>query len=100
MWLSSPMGYAERAYRLAPGVPEVANTYGWILVQKGEVAQGIALLRRAVELAPADADKRLRLAKALIKGGDKPAARKELEIVAKADAVSARTQAEQLLKDL
>lgn len=94
------LGYAERAYRLAPGVPEVANTYGWILVQKGDMTRGLELLRRAVELAPADAQKRLRLAQALIKGGDKPAARKELEIVAKADSVAARTQAEQMLKDL
>ena len=45
------LGYAERAYRLAPGVAEVANTYGWILVQRGDAVQGVELLRRAVELA-------------------------------------------------
>lgn len=93
---------AARAYVLAPNVPEVANTYGWILVQRGQTAQGIDLLRRAVELAPNDAEKRLRLARGLIKGGDKPGARAQLEtVVAKTDvSPAARSQAEQLLKDL
>lgn len=92
--------YAERAYRIAPNSAAVANTYGWVLVQRGDTAKGIPLLRRAVDLDPADADRRLYLAKGLIASGDKPAARKELEIVVKADSASARTQAEQLLKDL
>lgn len=92
--------YAERAFRIAPNDAAVANTYGWILVQRGETAQGVQLLRRAVEIDPADAPRRLYLAKALIKSGDKAGARKELEIVAKADSKTARTEAEQLLKDL
>lgn len=92
--------YAERVYALAPNQPEVVNTYGWILVQKGETARGIELLRKAAELAPNDASKRLRLAQALIKSGDKPAARKELEAAAKAESPAAREQAEKLLKEL
>lgn len=90
---------AERAYRIAPKVPEVADTYGWILVQKGDTARGIELLRQAVELAPKDAEKRLHLAQALLKSGDKPGARKELEVVAKADSPQSRAKAEQLLKE-
>jgi cellulose synthase operon protein C len=92
--------YAERAYRIAPNSAAIANTYGWVLVQRGDTAKGIPLLRRAVDLEPADANRRLYLARGLIASGDKPAARKELEIVVKADSASARTQAEQLLKDL
>ena len=57
------LGYAERAYRLAPNSPEVVNTYGWVLVQRGDTGRGLELLRKAVDLAPADADKRLRLAR-------------------------------------
>ena len=92
--------YAERAYRIAPNNAAIVNTYGWVLVQRGDAAKGIPLLRKAVDLDPNDAERRLYLAKALIKSGDKPAARKELEVVAKAESVTARTQAEQLLKDL
>jgi putative PEP-CTERM system TPR-repeat lipoprotein len=92
--------YAERAYRIAPNNAAVANTYGWVLVQRGDMVQGIQLLRRAVDLDPTDAERRLYLARALIKSGDKSAARKELEIVAKTDSMRVRTQAEQLMKDL
>ncbi len=92
--------YAERAYRIAPNSPAVANTYGWVMVQRGDTAKGIPLLRKAVDLDPENASRRLYLAKGLIASGDKPAARKELEIVVKADSVSARTEAEQLLKSL
>lgn len=92
--------YAQRAYRIGPDNAAVANTYGWILVLRGDMAQGVQLLRRSVDLDPADAERRLYLAKALIKSGDKAGARKELEIVAKADSKTARSEAEQLLKDL
>lgn len=94
------LGYAERAYRLAPDSAAVANTYGWVLVERGDMAQGIPLLRKSVDLDPSDAGRRLYLARALIKSGDKAAARTELAIVAKTDSMPARTQAEQLMKDL
>jgi putative PEP-CTERM system TPR-repeat lipoprotein len=106
-WVLGEMGdpkaieYAERAYTLAPNVAGVNNTYGWLLVQKGNTARGIELLRRAVELAPNDVNKRLILARALVKAGDKSAAKKELAGLAK-DNIPAnmRDQAEKMLKDL
>lgn len=90
--------YAERAYKLAPGNPSVVNTYGWVLVQQGDTARGIEMLRKSVELDPDDAGRRLYLARALIKSGDKPEARKELEIVSKAESPKTRAQAEELMK--
>ena len=39
--------YAKRAYELAPNQPQTIDTYGWILVQKGDVDQGLRLLRNA-----------------------------------------------------
>lgn len=93
-------GFAERAYKLAPANPSVVNTYGWVLVQQGDAARGIEMLRRSVELDPDDAGRRLYLARALIQSGDKPEARKQLEIVVKADAPKTRAQAEELMKSL
>ena len=92
--------YAERAYRLAPNTPEVVNTYGWVLVQRGDTGRGVELLRKAVKLTPADVEKRLRLARGLIQAGDKAAAKIELEAVATTGPAIARSQAEQLLKNL
>lgn len=92
--------YAERAYQIAPNNASVVNTYGWILVQRGDMVRGIQHLQKSVELDPGDAGRRLYLAKALIKSGDKSGARKELEIIAKADSPTARIEAEQLLKVL
>lgn len=39
--------YAKRAYDLAPNQPQTIDTYGWMLVQKGDVEQGLRLLRNA-----------------------------------------------------
>jgi putative PEP-CTERM system TPR-repeat lipoprotein len=106
-WVLGEMGdpraieYAEKAYALAPGVAGINNTYGWLLVQKGDTARGIELLRRAVELAPNDANKRLILARALVKAGEKDAAKKELAELSKGDVpANMRDEAEKMLKGL
>lgn len=39
--------YAKRAYELAPNQPQTIDTYGWMLVQNGDVEQGLRLLRNA-----------------------------------------------------
>lgn len=39
--------YAKRAYDLAPDQPQTIDTYGWMLVRKGDVTQGLRLLRNA-----------------------------------------------------
>ena len=93
--------YAARAYALAPNSPATNDTYGWVLVQRGDAAKGLPLLRRAVELAPDDPDKRLRLARALLKSGDNAGARRELETLMTAqNAAAVRPEAEKLLKTL
>ena len=38
----------KKAYELAPGNAGVADTYGWILVNEGEVNEGIKLLEQAL----------------------------------------------------
>jgi len=106
-WVLGEMGdqsaleYAAKAYALAPNVAGINNTYGWLLVQKGDTVRGIELLRRAVELAPNDANKRVILARALVKAGDKSEAKKELAELSKDNVPTAtRAEIEKMLKDL
>ncbi|HSC68121.1 MAG TPA: tetratricopeptide repeat protein [Cellvibrio sp.] len=45
--------YAKKAYDLAPNTAPIVDTYGWILVEKGELEKGVELLTKAAELDPA-----------------------------------------------
>ncbi len=97
----SALGYAEKAARLAPRSPAVADTYGWLLVESGDTKRGTEILGRASKAAPNAHEIRLHYAKALIKSGDKGAARKELEQIAQAPGESpVKAEAESLLKQL
>jgi putative PEP-CTERM system TPR-repeat lipoprotein len=94
-WVSGELGdpkalsYAEKASALAPADPAVLDTLGTLLVKKGDVTQGLEKLRQAAQLGPNQSDIRLHLAKALIKAGDKTAARKELDALAEASSQAA-----------
>jgi Flp pilus assembly protein TadD len=94
--------YAEKSNKLAPDRPDTLNTLGTLLVQKGDTARGIELLRRASQLAPTSASKRLDLAKALIASGQKDAAKKELEELAKLAGKNLEqgAEVEQLMKEI
>lgn len=91
-WAGSATGevdalqYAERAQRLAPGNPMIMDTLGWLLVERGEVKRGSEILQQAVALAPNSQEIRLHSARALLKGGRKEEARRELEVVIKSNA--------------
>lgn len=74
---------AEKADKLAPNQAPIMDTLGTILVEQGKLDRGVEILGKAVELAPQAAEIRLNLAKGLIKAGKKPAAKKELETLAK-----------------
>jgi putative PEP-CTERM system TPR-repeat lipoprotein len=73
------LGYAERAVKLAPGNPAILDTYGVLLLKKGEAAKALEPLGRAAALAPRRHDIRLNYAKALAAAGRKDEARRELE---------------------
>jgi putative PEP-CTERM system TPR-repeat lipoprotein len=75
--------YAEKADKLVPNNPNILDTYGMLLVERGETARGVEMLQRAVALQPDAAPIRLNLASALVKGGQKEAAKRELDAVAK-----------------
>ncbi len=44
---------AKKAYEMAPNVAPIVDTYGWILVEKGQLEKGIELLTKATQLDPA-----------------------------------------------
>jgi putative PEP-CTERM system TPR-repeat lipoprotein len=95
------LGYAEKAASLAPRSPAVADTLGWILVERGETKRGTEILGQASKAAPTAHLIRMHYAKALIKSGDKAAARKELEVIANAAGENPfKTEAGTLLKQL
>ena len=71
--------YAEKAHELAADNPSVLDTLGLILIERGNTARGLPLLRKASSLAPDMPDIRYHLALGLIKANDKDSARKELE---------------------
>ena len=75
------MATAEQALKLAPDHPAVQDTAGWIMVENGQVARGLTLLRKAVAKAPDSPTVRYHYAIGLIQSGDKVQARKELERV-------------------
>ncbi|MBJ7312446.1 XrtA/PEP-CTERM system TPR-repeat protein PrsT [Rugamonas sp. CCM 8940] len=70
--------YAEQAYRLAADNPAVLDTLGWILLEQGDAARGLPLLRKATTLASESADLRYHLAVGLFRSGDKLAAKQEI----------------------
>ena len=71
--------YAEQANKLVPDNPAIMDTLGGILVEKGDTARGLELIKKAVDGAPKAAGIRLNYARALAKAGQKDAAKKELQ---------------------
>jgi putative PEP-CTERM system TPR-repeat lipoprotein len=70
---------AERAYRLMPQSPVIADTLGWMLVESGSTARGLEVIQKAAAQDPKNPQIRYHLAVALSKSGEKAQARTELE---------------------
>jgi len=77
--------FAERAYKLLPGNPAVIDTYGWLLVNHGDVSQGLVLLQEAALQAPQLIEIRYHVAVAMHKLGRTGEAKKELENILNKD---------------
>lgn len=98
---SDAVGYAERAYKLAPESPAVIDTLGWLLVNRGDMQRGLALLEKAVAKAPHLAEVRYHLGVALYRAGKESRARAELErALAMDDSFTGAKQARDLLEKL
>jgi len=68
---------AARAFELTPADPSIADTYAWILVENGKVAEGLKILR-GVEAKGAP-DVKYHYAAALARSGDVQGARQQLK---------------------
>jgi len=80
---------ARRAHEAAPRNPAVQDTYGWALVESGEVAKGLELIREAARALPDVPEVQYHLAAALARKGDAVEARRLLKQVLAAGDVPA-----------
>ena len=88
---------AEQAYRLKPDNPEVADTFGWILLQQGDKKKGAELIQKASSMAQDNPEIRYHLAVALAKTGNTVQARTELQKLLGAGAPFPQREAAQKL---
>ena len=92
---------ARRAYELMPDNGSITDTLGWILVERGSLEEGVALLRKAVELSDGRAEVRYHLAVGLNRLGQTEEARRKLvEILDSGQEFASKDEARQLLADL
>jgi putative PEP-CTERM system TPR-repeat lipoprotein len=92
---------AKRAHEQAPGVAEIADTYGWILVRTDKVAEGVTVLERARAQAPTNPDIQFHLASAYAKAGRQDQARDLLRALLATDrSFPSRREAEQLAQSM
>ncbi len=90
---------AERAYALNSSDAGIQDTYGWVLVQQGQVAKGRQILEQTIKVLPDVPEVQYHYAVALLKSGDEREARKILEKLLQSDAsFVGRNEAELLLK--
>jgi len=99
---SRAMETARKAFDLSPGSGSVADTYGWILVQAGDLRKGLEILQQAAEKSPENIEIQYHLAYALKADGQDVKARQVLkQALAESTANDpARAQAQALLTEL
>lgn len=72
--IEEAMALAKQATESAPGVAEIADTYGWILFEHGDAGEAEAVLAEAAGVAPENRIVQFHHAAALAKIGQKSAA--------------------------
>jgi len=72
---SRALEFAEKAYKVKPEDSGVQDTYGWILVQKGQAEEGLRLLQKVMKGLSNVPEVRYHYAVALMKTGDENKAR-------------------------
>jgi putative PEP-CTERM system TPR-repeat lipoprotein len=92
---------ARQAHQLAPQLPAIMDTLGWILVDSGQATEGLPLLEQAATSANASADIKYHYAAALVRTGAKAQARQQLtQLLAGQASFDNRAAAQRLLTEL
>ncbi|MDD5579743.1 MAG: tetratricopeptide repeat protein [Methylobacter sp.] len=76
---------AKKAYTQAPESAAIVDTYGYILIKQGEEEEGLAILEKAVALAPQVNDIQFHLAEAYAANDNKKKAIEILETIGKSE---------------
>ncbi|MCB1858290.1 MAG: PEP-CTERM system TPR-repeat protein PrsT [Gammaproteobacteria bacterium] len=77
------LALAENAFALAPQRPEIADTYGWVLVNFKQTEKAIGILREAFSRAPTNPEIGYHLGVALTQAGNNSEAKPLLERLAR-----------------
>lgn len=85
---------AERAYAVSRGLPNIADTLGWVHHLLGNRTQAARYIAEAVRGERANGEIRLHLAAVLAEAGDVAGARRELDVALKLDPTLEQRQAE------
>jgi putative PEP-CTERM system TPR-repeat lipoprotein len=92
---------ARRAYQEAPENHGIADTYGWILLNSGNIGDSLPILEKAARGEPGSAEVQYHYAAALAKAGQKEAAATVLRKLFEQNAsFSSRSAAQALLESL
>lgn len=95
------LAFAEKAFGLSGQQPQTLDTYGWILVQKGELERGLRILRDAYARESRNTGIRYHLAFALSKLGRTEEAQRHLkEVIKSTNDSEIREDAMRLLKEI
>lgn len=95
------IGMARRAQQVAPDNPAPLDTLGWILVERGQVAEGLSFLRKAAQQPNADPEIRYHHAAALARAGQSREALDRLTaLLAERPEFTSRKQADELARTL
>jgi putative PEP-CTERM system TPR-repeat lipoprotein len=97
--LSKALELGRQAYELSKDSPEVVDTYAWILVEHGEVQQGLALLA-GIAGEKAAPEIRLHYAQALARGGKTAQALELARVLAASSVATVSGPARALLANL
>ena len=98
---SKALAYGLKAYEIAPNSPLIADTYGWILVQKGDLDKGGDIVEAAAKAAEGNAEIQYHYAYVLYKKGEDDKAKEILErILSKEEARGSWDKANDLMKQI
>lgn len=92
---------SQEANRLAPDSAAVADTHGWILVEIGQVQEGLKLIEQAAQVLPGDPEVAYHHAAALAKVGRRDEARQRVKALLERHAqFESQAEAKRLAGDL